>query len=123
MPDALKTPRAAGPRVNVRGAEGAAPPPRAAAGAEEVLRVPVSIVEALLGGRIPVDTPQGRVHVTLPPCKASDGARVRVRGKAADGGDLLVELRVVLPASLDDESRALIERFAELNPYDPREPR
>lgn len=128
MPDSLQSGGGpTGPRVNLRGAEGAAPPPPPAAGAapgaEEVLRVPVSVVEALLGGRIPVDTPAGRVHVTLPPCKASDGARVRVRGKGTGGGDILVELRVVLPAALDDESRALIERFAELNPYDPRDPR
>ncbi len=94
------------------------PPPRN--DSPDLLRLPVSVGEALLGGRVVVDTPQGAVRLTLPPCMRP-GARLRLRGKAADGGDLYVEPYVVLPASLDAESRALVERFAALNPDDPRE--
>jgi DnaJ-class molecular chaperone len=44
-----------------------------------------------------------------------------LRGKGplrADGtpADLYAELRIVVPRELDEESRRLIERFAELNP-------
>ncbi len=86
--------------------------------------VPISIQEALLGGPIAVDTPQGRVYLRLPPC-TSGGSRFRLKGKGlanaqGEPTDVLVRLRVVTPALLDDESRELIERFASLNPYDPR---
>lgn len=82
--------------------------------------VEISVVEALLGGRIKVQTPAGPVHVSIPPCSDS-GARLRLRGRGVDGGDHLVELRILTPRTLDDESRSLIERFAELNPVGPRE--
>jgi len=82
--------------------------------------VDISVVEALLGGRVKVHTPAGAVHVTVPPCTSS-GTRLRLRGRGLDGADHYVELRVVTPPSLDAESRALIERFAELNPVGPRD--
>ena len=86
--------------------------------------VPISVHEALLGGPIEVDTPQGRVYLRLPPC-TSGGSRFRLKGKGlpdAKGvaADLVVRLRIVTPALLDEDSRELIEQFAELNPYDPR---
>ncbi|MCB9778299.1 MAG: J domain-containing protein [Alphaproteobacteria bacterium] len=93
---------------------------RGAAGsdADAAEAVDITIVEALLGGRIRVDTPAGPVHVTIPPCTDS-GTRLRLRGRGPGGVDHFVELRIVTPERLDEESRALIERFAELNPEDP----
>lgn len=96
------------------------PSEQSVAGTDAEVSLPISIVEALLGGRVPVETPQGRVFVTLRP-GTGDGARLRLRGKGEGGQDLFVRPRVVLPRDLDDESIALIERFAELNPYDPRD--
>ncbi len=81
--------------------------------------LPISIVEALLGGRVEVDTPSGKVRLTIPP-GSSGGGRLRLRGRGANGADHYVTLRIVVPKVLDDESRELIERFAELNPMDPR---
>jgi DnaJ-class molecular chaperone len=86
---------------------------------EATVEVPISVVEALLGGRIEVDTPAGRVRLAIP-AGTSSGKRLRLREKGAGGADLYVVLQIVVPKSLDDESRALIERFAELNPDDPR---
>lgn len=86
----------------------------------DILRVPVTVSEALLGTRLRVETAGGAVKVTLPPCLRA-GARLRLKGRGSDGRDLLVEPVVTLPARLDDESRALIERFAALNPDSPRE--
>ena len=100
----------------------AAPP---AAGPVEETRdpsevvLPVSVAEALLGGRVVVETSAGPVRVTLPPCMRP-GARLRIRGKGPGGADLFVRPEVVLPATLDEESRALIEQFAALNPESPR---
>ena len=100
------------------------PPPRddapRAEAAGDVRVVPISIVEALLGGRIEVDLPSGRVRLTIHP-GTSSGSRLRLRGKGPEGGDLFVEIRIVVPKTLDDESRRLIERFAELNPDTPRD--
>ena len=88
-------------------------------GPAEEIRVDLSITQALLGGRVEIDTPQGRIKLTVPPC-TSGGAMFRLKGrgeKDAGGkaGDVLVRLRIVVPPVLDDESIALIERFSELN--------
>lgn len=81
--------------------------------------VDITIGEAVLGGRIPVETPTGTVRIAIP-AGTSSGTRFRVRGKGPPGPggtptDLLAEVRIVVPKDLDDESRRLIERFAELN--------
>jgi DnaJ-class molecular chaperone len=86
----------------------------------ELVTLDISLVEALLGGRVPLDTPAGRVRVTIPPCTSS-GVRFRLKGKGAEdhhgqATDLVVEARIVVPAELDEESKRLIEEFAKLNP-------
>jgi len=82
--------------------------------------VPISVSEALLGGRVTVQTAHGPVRLSVPP-GSSGGTRLRLRGKGVGGRDLYVQLRIMVPRSLDDESRELIERFAALNPEDPRD--
>ncbi len=82
--------------------------------------VDVSIAEAILGGRIPLDTPQGRVRISIPP-GTSSGTKMRLKGKGDGGVDLFVVIRIVVPSGLDEESRRLIEEFARLNPGLPRE--
>ncbi|MEZ4239400.1 MAG: DnaJ domain-containing protein [Myxococcota bacterium] len=82
--------------------------------------VDLSIVEALLGGRVSLDTPQGKVRLTIPP-GTSSGVRLRLKGRGpvgADGApsDWYVVTRIVVPKALDAESRRLIEAFAQLNP-------
>jgi curved DNA-binding protein len=81
----------------------------------EVLPIRVGVVEAVLGGRVAVVTPQGTVRLTLPPGTDS-GTRLRLKGKGKSGGDLYVEVKIVVPKNLDEESRRLMERFGELNP-------
>lgn len=96
-----------------------APPPQAPR--EQLARDPgilvldVSVAEAILGGRVEVDTPGGRVRVSIPP-GTSSGTRLRLAGRGAGGADLTVETRIVVPKELDPESRALIEAFAARNP-------
>jgi len=87
--------------------------------APQQVSLDISIPEAVRGGRIELDTPKGKVRLTIPP-GTSSGARLRLKGKGEGGGDLYVLLRIVVPSGLDDESRALIEQFALLNPDDPR---
>jgi curved DNA-binding protein len=90
----------------------------------EEVSLDISVVESLLGGRVEFDTPQGKVRVSIPP-GTSSGVRLRLKGKGSstpDGpSDLIAVIRILVPRNLDDESRELIERFAALNPSDPRD--
>jgi DnaJ-class molecular chaperone len=76
--------------------------------------VPVTVGEALCGGRVPVPTLKGRVMVTVP-AGSDSGTRLRVRGRgikrrSAPVGDLFVHLAVKLPAEADlDRIRSAIE--------------
>ncbi len=99
----------------VRGEAPAAGPAGGAGTRDDPQQLSVSIAEALLGGRVLVEAPGGRVAVTLRPCTPG-GTLLRLRGRGAGGADHYVQIRLVPPETLDEESRRLIERFAELNP-------
>ncbi len=84
------------------------------------LKLPISVKEAALGAKIDVPTPHGTVTLTIP-AGSSSGKRLRVKGqgvKNPDGtaGDLMIELQIEIPKELDDESKQLLESFAEKNP-------
>jgi len=81
-------------------------------GADLHMDLPVSVPDAVLGGKVQVPTPEGKVMMSIP--KGSNSGKVlRLKGRGAtlDGkrGDLLAKLVVTLPEG-DDE---LLERFAE----------
>ena len=85
-----------------------------------ILEAPLSLPEAVLGTRLDVPTLDGtRLTVKIPP-GTSSGARLRLRGKGVDGGDLYIEIKVMVPAPKDDHSRQLIEEFGKANPHNPR---
>ncbi len=79
----------------------------------------VTFAEAVLGGRVEVDTPQGKVVVAIP-AGTSSGRQFRIRGKGVDGSDYVVTLHIVVPQRLDEESIRLIQEFADRNPLSPR---
>jgi molecular chaperone DnaJ len=70
------------------------------------LKVPIAIHEAALGARIEVPTIDGPARLRVPPGTQS-GQRFRMRGRGAPAprgdhrGDLVVEVRLVLPRLLD----------------------
>jgi DnaJ-class molecular chaperone len=85
--------------------------------------VDITVFEALLGGRIEVGTPTGRVRMVVPPCTSS-GRTFRLKGRGpragdGDASDLIVEVRIVTPAHLDARSVALVSELAALNPEGP----
>ncbi|MBN1774407.1 MAG: DnaJ domain-containing protein [Deltaproteobacteria bacterium] len=93
-------------------------------GDELVVAVPVAPWEAALGASVRVRTPDGPVEMKLPPGRSS-GDRLRLRGKGLplrDGGrgDLLAEVRIVLPARLDERERKLFEQLREASEFKPR---
>jgi DnaJ-class molecular chaperone with C-terminal Zn finger domain len=83
--------------------------------------VPVSIVEALLGARIPVRTLAGEVDLVLPPGTQS-GQVLRIRGRgmprlASEGrGDLYVTVVVEIPRGLDARTQELVRDLGRLLP-------
>jgi len=88
------------------------------------LTVPVAVHEAALGARIEVPTLNGRASVRVP-AGTQTGQRFRVRGRgipsaSGQAGDLVVEVRLVLPSELDERSKSLLEEFGRLNPGDVR---
>jgi molecular chaperone DnaJ len=90
------------------------------------ITVPIAIHEAALGARIDVPTPDGGAKVRVPPGTQS-GQRFRLRERGAratrDGrrGDLVIEVRLVLPKLLDERSKELLREFGRLNGENVRE--
>lgn len=83
------------------------------------LVAPVAVHEAVLGARIDVPSLDGPVKVTVRPGTQA-GQRIRVveRGVPRPGGgrgDLVVEVRLVLPSVVDERSRELMREFGRLN--------
>jgi DnaJ-class molecular chaperone len=88
------------------------------------LDLPVTLAEAVLGGKVTVPTPSGSVSMTIPP-HSNTGRVLRLRGKGAprpDGtqGDEYVTLRVTLPEGGDEALAAFLRDWAPKHPYDPR---
>ena len=83
-------------------------------GEDLVMDVPVTVREALVGGRIEVPTPGGTVRVKVP-AGCSSGTKLRLRGKGAQGsrgrGDLILVMRPQVPSSDDAEAVALAEQL------------
>jgi len=81
------------------------------------LELPVSLSEAILGARIPVETINGRVMLQIPP-GSSSGRRLRLRGRglarpSGGQGDQFVRLMIVLPERPGPE----LERWAREHAY------
>jgi DnaJ-class molecular chaperone len=85
--------------------------------------VPITLYEAVLGGKIRVPTLDGAVELAIPP-GTSAGRTFRVKGKglpAKSGhGDLYVTVRIVLPEGHNEELEELMRRMRDNSPYDPR---
>ena len=78
--------------------------------------LPISLSEAVLGGRVKVPTPGGTVVMTIPK-GANTGRVLRLKGKGVPRpdrgrGDELVHLQVVLPDSSDPELESFASRWA-----------
>src|SRR5262249_6125627 len=83
------------------------------------MTVPVAVHEAVLGARIEVPTLDGPMKVRIPPgTQSGQQFRISERGApTASGarGDLVVEVKLVLPALSDERSKELMREFGRLN--------
>ncbi len=96
-----------------------------AEGANLRLDLPISLDEAVLGGKITVPTLTGKVQLTVPP-GSSSGKSLRLKGKGLPGksgnGDLLVTLRIALPENADEELENLMKSWRAAGMASPRGP-
>lgn len=91
-------------------------------GADLTMDLPVSVPDAVLGGKIQVPTPEGAVMMTIP--KGSNSGKVlRLKGRGAyvggKRGDLLAKLVVTLPETPDDELIRFATEWRDKRPYKP----
>ena len=89
-----------------------------------IVRLPVAPWEAALGAKVDLQLPDGSIKLAVPPGSQS-GGKLRVRGrglpkKDGDRGDVLAELKVVVPTKLSDSEREIFEKLASVSRFNPR---
>jgi DnaJ-class molecular chaperone len=92
-------------------------------GADLRIDVPITLYEAVLGGKVRVPTLDGAVEVAIP-AGTSSGRTFRIPGKGlpSEGrtGALLVTARIALPEKRDHDLEELMRTWRDQRPYDPR---
>jgi DnaJ-class molecular chaperone len=87
------------------------------------IELPITLYEAVLGGKVRVPTLGGPVELSIP-ANTSSGRTFRLKGKGfpakSGAGDLMATVRIVLPEQSDQALEELMESWRELRPYDPR---
>lgn len=88
--------------------------------------IDVSPWEAALGAKVPLKMLDGKTaSLTIPPGTRS-GLQLKLKGRGipargkAKAGDLLVEVRIIVPDQLSDSERGLFEQLAETSEFNPR---
>ncbi|MCS3727900.1 DnaJ C-terminal domain-containing protein [Bradyrhizobium betae] len=92
-------------------------------GADLRIDLPVTLYEAVLGGKVRVPTLGNDVELSVPK-NTSSGRTFRLKGKglpkAGGTGDLFVTIRIMLPDGNDAELETLMEKWRDHHPYNPR---
>jgi DnaJ-class molecular chaperone len=86
--------------------------------------LPITLYEAVLGGKVRVPTLGSAVELSIPK-NTSSGRTFRLKGKGlpkatAMTGDLFVTTRIMLPDGNDAELEALMQKWRDGHPYTPR---
>src|SRR6516225_125935 len=92
-------------------------------GSDLRLDLPITLYEAVLGGKVRVPTLGSAVELSIPK-NTSSGRIFRLKGKglpkAGGAGDLFVTTRIILPDGNDAELEQLMQKWRETHPYNPR---
>ena len=87
------------------------------------LALPVTLAEALRGGKVTVPTLHGSVVMTIP-ARSTTGAVLRLKGKgvphAGGTGDQYVRLEVAMPPGADEALATAVAEWERDHAYDPR---
>jgi DnaJ-class molecular chaperone len=89
-----------------------------------VMDLPVSVPDAVLGGKVEAPTPEGAVTLTVPP-GSNSGSTLRLKGRGMTGangrrGDLMARIVVTLPDQPDAQLQKIAETWRAERPYSPR---
>jgi DnaJ-class molecular chaperone len=92
-------------------------------GSDLRLDLPITLYEAVLGGKVRVPTLGSAVELSIPK-NTSSGRTFRLKGKGLPKsggiGDLFVTTRIMLPDGNDAELEALMQKWRDAHPYNPR---
>ncbi|MFE9750433.1 DnaJ C-terminal domain-containing protein [Saccharothrix saharensis] len=93
-------------------------------GRDVLVELPLTPWEAALGATVEIDAPGGPTRVDVPP-GTSSGQRLRLRGQGlpdprGPAGDLCAEVRIEVPAVLDETERRLYAELATTSTFNPR---
>ena len=93
-------------------------------GSDIRLDLPITLYEAVLGGKVRVPTLGGAVELSIP-TNTSSGRTFRLKGKGLPKqggatGDLFVTARIMLPDGNDADLEALMQKWRDGHPYNPR---
>jgi DnaJ-class molecular chaperone len=93
-------------------------------GSDLRLDLPITLYEAVLGGKVRVPTLGNAVELSIPR-NTSSGRTFRLKGKGlpqsgGGAGDLFVTTRIMLPDGNDAELEALMQKWRDAHPYNPR---
>src|SRR6202034_3968984 len=92
-------------------------------GSDLRVELPITLYEAVLGGKVRVPTLGSAVELSIPK-NTSSGRTFRLKGKglpkAGGNGDLFVTTRIMLPDGNNAELEALMQKWRDGHPYNPR---
>ncbi len=84
--------------------------------------LPIDVPTAVLGGKVPVYTPDGKTVKLNIPAGTSCGKKLRLKGKGmpvyenpGQHGDLYVTTKIVVPQTLTKEQRELYEKLKQIS--------
>ena len=90
-------------------------------GADLRVDVPITLYEAVLGGKVRVPTLDGSAELTLP-ANINTAKALRLKGKGLHAaGDLYASLRIVLPEKGDPDLESLMRFWRDQKPYKVRD--
>ena len=91
-----------------------------------ILTVPITLKEAVFGAKIDIPSPKGQVSLSIPPGSTS-GMKLRAKGcgvpvssvsedtssphNVSDAGDLIAELKIVLPRNWSEQDLELLQKL------------
>ncbi len=93
-------------------------------GSDLAVKLPVAPWEAALGAKVDLQLPDGSIKLSVP-AGSQSGTKLRVRGrgfplKAGGNGDVIVELKIVVPTTLSAKEREIFETLASVSGFNPR---
>lgn len=93
-------------------------------GADLRIDLPITLYEAVLGGKIRVPTLSGTVELNIPPgVDLTKSLRLKGKGQTVDGktGDIYIALRVALPEGGDSDLESLMRFWRDQKAYKVRD--